>query len=182
MGKKIIIGLTGEMGSGKDTFCNYVKENYKDVFILRFSDALTEILRIFFDSIKREDQQWLSSALRGRFGGDILVKALVKKVKSIEKGIIILNGVRRPADFEALRKIGGKLVYITADPEKRWERVKVRKEKADDDVSFEKFLELDKAEAESQISVIGSEADFKIENNGSKELFFKEIKKNLRLR
>jgi dephospho-CoA kinase len=176
MAKKII-GLTGEMGAGKDAFCEYVKDNYKNVYFLRFSDALTETLKIFFDKIKREDQQWLSLALREKFGSDILVRALIKKAKSIEEGIVILNGVRKQAEVDAIEENGGKIIYITADEKKRWERVVIRKEKADDDVSFEKFLELSKAEAEQQIPVIGAEADFKIENNGTKEEFYAEIKK-----
>jgi len=174
---KKIIGIVGEMGSGKDTFCEYVKENYQNVHFLRFSDGLTSALKIFFDDIKREDQQWLSSVLRERFGQDILVKALIKKVNSIDDGIIILNGVRRPDDFAGLREIGGKLIYITADIKKRWERVVLRKEKADDDVPFEKFVELGEAEAEQLIGTIGEKADFRINNDGSKEELFLQIKK-----
>ncbi len=174
---KKIIGIIGEMGSGKDTLCDYLKENFKNIHFLKFSDALTDILKIFFAEIKRDDQQWLSSVLRERFGGDILVKALVKKIEGISDGMIILNGVRRPDDFKALKSIGGKLIYVTAEPKIRWERVKIRGEKADDDVSLEKFIEMGKAEAESLITVIGSEADFKIENNETKESFFQEIKK-----
>jgi dephospho-CoA kinase len=172
---KKIIGIIGEMGSGKDTFSEYVKKNYDNVFVLRFSDALTEALKIFFDEVKREDLQWLSTQLREKFGQDILVKALIKKIKNINDGIIILNGVRRPDDFKALKEFGGKLVYIIADLKKRWERVIMRKEKADDDVSFEKFLEMGKAEAESLITKIAKEADFKIENNGSKEDLYQNI-------
>ena len=96
---KKIIGLIGEMGSGKDTFSEYLKEINENVFVLRFSDALTEVLKIFFSEVKREDQQWLSSGLRERFGQDILIKALIKKIEKIENGFIILNGVRRPDDF-----------------------------------------------------------------------------------
>ncbi|MCX6723733.1 MAG: AAA family ATPase [Candidatus Staskawiczbacteria bacterium] len=178
---KKIIGLTGEIGSGKDTFCGYVKENYKNVFVLRFSDALTDVLKIFFDSVKREDQQWLSPLLKQRFGEDILVRALTKKANSIGDGIIILNGVRAGAEAKAIRDAGGKIVYVTADQKTRWERVKTRGEKADDDVPFEKFLELEKAETEIQISKIGKQADYKLENNGSKEDFYKEIKKAIDL-
>ena len=173
---KKIIGLVGEMGSGKDTFCDYVKAHYQNVYFMRFSDALTDILKIFFDDVKREDQQWISSALRERFGGDILVKALVKKIEKISDGIVILNGVRRPDDFKALKSIGGKLIYITADPKIRWERMKIRGEKADDDVTFEQFIEMGKAEAESLITTIGAEADFRIDNNGSKEQLQEQIK------
>lgn len=174
---KKIIGLVGEMGAGKDTFCDYVKENYKDVYFLRFSDALTEVLKIFFSDIKREDQQWLSQSLRERFGQDILIKALVKKIDAIKDGIVILNGVRRFGDLESAKSIGAKVIYITADEKKRWERVIVRGEKADDDVPFEKFQEMGRAEAEQQITEVGKSADYKIENNGTKEYLYKEIGK-----
>lgn len=174
---KKIIGLIGEMGAGKDTFCDFIKENYQNVYFLKFSDALSDILKMFFNDVKREDQQWLSSTLREKFGQDILVKALVKKIDGITEGIIILNGVRRPDDFKALKSIGGKLIYVTTEQKLRWERVKVRGEKADDDVPFEKFVEMGKAEAESMITVIGADADIKIENNGTKEDLHMEIKK-----
>ncbi len=178
---KKLIGLTGEMGSGKDTFCEYIKQNYPNVFVYRFSDALTEILRMFFNSVKREDQQWLGETLRNRFGKDILLKALIKKANKVEEGIVILNGVRKEGEVTAIRENGGKIIYITADQKLRWERVRIRKEKADDDVPFEKFVEMGKAEAELQIPVVGQMADFKIENNGSKELFYQEIKKIIKI-
>jgi len=176
MAKKII-GLVGEMGAGKDTFCDYIKENYPNVYFLKFSDALTDILKMFFDSVKREDQQWLSLALREKFGQDILLKALIKKIDGIKEGIIILNGVRRPGDLDAVRIIGGKVIYLTADEKLRWERVKTRGEKSDDDVPFEKFVEMGKAEAESKITEVGQQADIKIDNNGSKDNLYQEIKK-----
>lgn len=174
---KKLIGLTGEIGSGKDTFCEYVKKKYPNVFVFRFSDALTEILKIFFDSVKREDQQWLGEKLRDRFGKDVLLKALIKKANGIAKGIIILNGVRKEGEAKTIRENNGKIIYITADEKIRWERVKIRKEKSDDDVPFEKFVEMGKAEAELQIPEVGKIADFKIKNNDSKELFKQEAKK-----
>src|SRR3989344_3808493 len=176
MAKKLI-GLTGEIGAGKDTFCEYVKKNYDNVFVFRFSDALTDVLKIFFDAVKREDQQWLGLVLRERFGKDILVRALIKKANSINDGIIILNGVRKDGEVNAIKEIGGKIIYITAEQKTRWERVKIRGEKADDDVPFEKFLEMGNAEAELQIPDIGKAADFKIENNDSKEEFYQKVKK-----
>ena len=173
---KKIIGIAGEIGSGKDTICEYLKENYPNVFVIRFSDVLTEILKLFFDDIKREDQQWLGEILRERFGKDILFKAILRKADKIDEGIIVLNGVRKEGETKTIKENGGKIVYITADQKLRWERVRIRKEKADDDVPFEKFVEMGKAEAELQITTVGAMADFKLENNGSKEEFYKKVK------
>jgi dephospho-CoA kinase len=177
MQKKILLGLTGEIGSGKDTFCNYLKENYKNVVVFRFSDALSDVIKMFFDSVKREDQQWLGALLKEKFGSDILVRALIKKANAVGEGIVILNGIRAEGEEKKIKENGGKIIYITADQKIRWERVKIRGEKADDNVPYEKFLEMAKASAELQIQGIGQRADFKIENNGSKESFHQEIKK-----
>ncbi len=174
---KIIIGLTGETGAGKDEFCGYLKKSYKNVFCFRFSQPLTEALGIFFDRVKKEDQQWLASCLRERFGNNILGLAVKRKIENIKKGIIILNGVRAPEELRMIKKLGGKIIYITAESKIRWQRIGKRGEKKDDKIPYKKFLQMEKAKTEILISKIGQKADFKIENNGSKKHFYQEIKK-----
>ncbi len=54
---KIIIGLTGEMGAGKDTFCKHIeKASQEPVFCFKFSNPLSEVLKVFFNEVSREDQ------------------------------------------------------------------------------------------------------------------------------
>ncbi|KPJ57264.1 hypothetical protein AMJ49_01525 [Parcubacteria bacterium DG_74_2] len=174
---KKIIGLVGETGSGKDAFCRYIKKTVKKpVFCFRFSGPLSETLKIFFDEIKKEDQQWLGIVLRQRFGKDILAKAIAKKIKNIKKGIIILNGIRYWEEYKTIKNLGGKIIYITALSKTRWERLRKRKEKKDDPVFYRKFLKLEKAKTEILIPKIGQKADFKIENNGTFTSFYKEIR------
>ena len=187
---KVIIGLIGETGSGKDTFCDYIKKTVKQpVFYFRFSDTLSEILMILFGEVKKEDQQWLGKVLREQYGNDILAKAMAQKIKNIEEGIIttksiyraepviILNGIRYWEEFEMVQKLGGKNLYITADQKIRWQRINKRGEKIDDSSSYDKFLEKERAETEILVPEIGKKADFKIENNGSRDDFYKEVDK-----
>jgi dephospho-CoA kinase len=174
---KKIIGLVGETGSGKDTFCDYLRKNYKNVFCFRFSDPLSEILRIFFNEVKKEDQQWLAPILRKRFGNNILGEAIKRKIKNIKKGIIILNGIRTWEDFKMIKDLGGKTVYITADQKIRWQRLQSRGEKKDDKIPYQKFLKMEKAKTEILIPKIGKIADFQIENNGSKQNLNQEIRR-----
>ena len=176
MPRKIIIGLIGETGSGKDTFCDFIKKTVKEpVFCFRFSDPLSEILMILFSEVKKEDQQWLGKILREKYGNDILAKAMTKKIEKIENGILILNGIRYWEEFEMVKKLGGKNLYITTDQKIRWQRINKRGEKTDDFSSYEKFLEKEKAKTEILIPEIGKKADFKIENNGSRDDFYKKI-------
>ncbi len=166
MAKKII-ALVGETGSGKDVFCRIVEEKFPSVLSLRFSEALTIALGLFFDEIRKEDQQWLANKLRDRFGEDVLMKAIAKKIETAEKEIVIVNGMRIKEEFDFIKKIGGTVVYITLDSKVRWERIKERGEKKDDNVSYEKFLEVDNGRTERQIKEIGKMADVVIENKES---------------
>ena len=173
---KKIIGLTGEIGAGKDVFCEYVQKTSEvPVFCLKFSNSLSEVLKIFFDEISREDQQWLGIKLRERFGNDILAKAMKKKINGIESGLIILNGIRYMDEFDMIKSVGGSIVYVTADSKIRWERLQSREEKTDDQASYDKFLELSKAATELTISKIGEKADYIIDNNGSLEDCYRQI-------
>jgi len=174
-----IIGLVGETGSGKDTFCQYLRKKNKNVFVFRFSQPLTEVLRIFFDEVKKEDQQWLATVLRDRFGNNILGEAIKKKIENLKKGIIILNGIRAWEEYKMIKKIGGKVIYITAESKIRWQRIRKRGEKQDDRISYQKFLKLEKVKTEILIPKIAKKADFKIENNGSKPDFYRKCKKIL---
>jgi len=59
----------------------------------------------------------------------------------------------------------------------RWQRIQNRGEKKDDKVSYQKFLKMEKAASEILIPKIGKKADYKIKNDGSKQNFYKELRK-----
>ena len=172
---KKIIAVVGKTGSGKDFFSNYIKDEFESVDSFRFSQPLTEALGFFFDKIKKEDQQWLSSALRDNYGEDILAKAIIKKIEKSEKEIIILNGARVEEDVDMVKSINGKVIFIDCEAYKRWERIKGRGEKEDDNISFDKFSEMDQNRTEKQIENLKKESDFIIDNNGTVNDFKKEI-------
>ncbi len=164
-----VLGILGKPGAGKDTFCDFFEENHSSVEVIKFSDSLTQALEIFIDEVKREDQQWLVNGLRDRFGEDILARAVEKRIKNTDAEFVLLNGVRVQDDFKMVKRVGGFLVYVRTKPKLRWKRMKERGEKKDDNVSFEKFLELDEGRSEREIEKIGKEADLVIDNNKSKD-------------
>ncbi len=172
--KKIIIGLVGETGSGKDTVAKYLKEKY-DAKLMRFKDPMEETLSIFFEKPSKEDYQWFFKSLHERFGEDILCKGLRRKIDESEADLIVVNGLRMPCDYDFIKDYpDASILYVTADQKMRWQRVSVRGEKSDDDISFEKFQGLDKHETEIHIQEIGKKADYIIKNEKDLEYLLSE--------
>jgi len=171
--RKVVIGLVGETGSGKDTIANYLQEKY-GVWLMRFADPLKDTLKIYFDQFSKDDQQWLAMAFRKRFGNDILGRALKQKVENAE-GLISINGLRMPEDYDFVRSFSPSvIIYVTADQKLRWERTSSRGEKTDDKMDFAYFQELEKAETEVHIPEIGAKADFTIRNEKDLEHLLSE--------
>ena len=176
--EKIILGLVGEVASGKGTIYNYLSKKY-NVGYHRFSTILRDILDRLHKEISRETMQKLSTALRESFEQDILSKVIAKDVKNDQHKIIIVDGVRRFDDIKYLKNIDGfKLIYITADIKKRYERVIKRSENFGDETkTFDDFKKENKQESEIEIVKVGEKADITIDNNSDFEELYKQVEK-----
>lgn len=181
---KTYIGLVGEKLSGKETFTKALREFMgPDVIIekLRFSDIIADMLDILGLPKTRENMQKLPILLMGGFGADVITNAMKIRLEKSNANIIVLDGIRRFTDAKMLRKLPSSfLIYITASPEVRFQRVKSRNEKiGESSISLERFLEQEKAEIEREIPLIGKTADYTIENNSSLAEFKEKVRKTL---
>jgi dephospho-CoA kinase len=81
------------------------------------------------------------------------------------------------ADIVYLKKLPGfKLIFIDADIEKRYQRIILRKENADDtNKTFEQFKKDHELETELQIADLKKVSDIVIDNNGDFEDLYKQI-------
>ncbi|MFO7807523.1 MAG: AAA family ATPase [Candidatus Moraniibacteriota bacterium] len=175
--KKTIIGLVGEVGSGKDTVGEYLEKEYGAKQV-RFADPIKETLSIYFDKLSREDQQWLFLAFQERFGGDILSRAIRKKIEEDPASIIVVNGLRMPPDYDFIRGFeNNHILYVTASQETRWKRSSKRDEKSDDNGDFQHFQKIDKKPTEIHVPEIGAKADYTIENEKDLEYLLGETDK-----
>lgn len=162
--KRMVIGLVGETGSGKDTVARYLKTRY-GAHLLRFADPIKETLSLYFERFSKDDQQWLAMLLKERFGKDILGKALRPHIDAAE-GLVSINGLRFPEDFDFVKTFSPSFVlYVTAPQKLRWERAHMRGEKSDDQEDFDYFQKLELVPTEIHIPEIGAQADFTIVND-----------------
>lgn len=176
--KKLIIGLAGEMASGKGTITDYIVKNYSGKNF-RFSTILRDILNRLYLEETRENLQKLSTVLRDNFGQDVLSSAIAREAKNSEDKILVMDGVRRLSDIKFLKDFPGfKLVYIEADVEKRFQRISARGENIDDNTkTFEQFKKELEQESETQIRGLKDHADYIIDNNGLLRELYAQIDK-----
>jgi dCMP deaminase len=170
----MILGLTGENCSGKDTLAEYLQK--KGFHHLSLSDVIRDALASEGKPLTRENLVAAGNALRSKFGSGVLAQRLVA---SIEKGKhYTVVSIRNPAEVEELRKLPDfKLVYISADKHVRFSRMKARGRDGDPR-TFDAFTRLESAEAANkdpamqQLQLVIKLADRVLENNGDLKTFF----------
>lgn len=194
---KLVIGLVGEKGSGKQTFVNFLKEiassslgkstrlssprndgvgglNIRQV---RFSDILAETLLIWDIPISRVNLQKLAIMMNTTFGETALANAAKFSIEGDLADVLIFDGIRREAELKLVKGMKNQvLIYITADQKLRYQRLKKRSEKVGETgLTYEQFLAEEKSKAEENIPFLGKKADQKLENNGTLAEFKTQI-------
>ena len=173
-----VLGLVGEKGSGKQTFVNFFKSLHPDLQIrqVRFSDILAQTLMIWDLPVTRPNLQKLAIIMNDSFGSMALANAAKFSFEGDFPDVIILDGIRRKEEFKLLKELKGTLIYITADQNLRYQRLKSRSEKVGEaGLTFEQFLKEEDSKTESEISKISKKADQKLENNSTLEEFKEKI-------
>lgn len=173
---KVIIGLTGEMASGKTTVASYLQKKY-GATVYRFSDILRDTLKRLHKESERKNLQEISTMFRTVFGEDALAKAVAEDVRESNSKIVAVDGVRRLGDIEHLKKIDGfNLMYLDADLEICHQRIAKRNENTDDlGKTLAEFKKDRQREAEQQIRDLKEFADFTIDNNGTLRELYSQI-------
>lgn len=174
--EKIILGLVGEISSGKGTITKYLTDKY-DASSYRFSTMLRDILDRLYMEQSRENMQKLSTMLRENFGEDALAKVMSEDAKKDDNKIIVIDGVRRLGDIKYLSQLPEfKLVFIKADIKKRYERIIKRQENPDEkNKTFEEFEKDHQGEADAKIKDLENHADVVINNDGDLEELHKQV-------
>jgi dephospho-CoA kinase len=174
-----VIGLSGTNGSGKDTVGHMLAERHKYLFI-----SVTELLR---DEVRRrglpivrENLRMVSAEWRREFGLGVLVDRAVDayKQQADKYAGVVMASLRNPGESTRLHELGGILVWVDADPQVRYQRVRGagRGRDGEDDKTFEQFLAEEQAEmhkpadgddASLDISAVKEAVDVTLVNNGS---------------
>ena len=173
-----ILGLVGQIASGKGSVSDYLRKKYKAKFY-HFSTPLRQILRTLKQEETRENIAKLSQVLRRNFGQDLLAKIITADIQNDRNKIIVVDSVRRMQDIKYLKDLPEfKLVYIKVGIKTRYQRLIERNENKDDKTkTYKQFIIDNKRTAEREITSIGKKAKYAINNEESLEELHKQIDK-----
>ena len=171
----IIIGITGTIGAGKGTIVDYLisKKGFKHFSAREL--IVEEILKRGLDN-NRDNMVFVANDLRSKYGSGYVADELYRRAY-ISGDNCVIESIRTVGEINSLKDKGSFiLLAVDAEPRTRFERILDRKS-VTDNVSFDKFLEDEKREMESDdpnkqnLKQCIDMADFVIDNNGTlKEL------------
>lgn len=173
---KLILGITGEMGSGKGTIAKHVNLEHKGS-VHKFSTILRDVLDRLYLEQSRDNMQALSTIIRKTYGEDILAKGMYHDAQNDEHELVIVDGVRRMSDITFLKELPHfKLIYVDADIQNRYERIVKRGENPDDaKKTFAEFQKAHEDESEIQIRDLKNYANYIVNNDGVYADLYKQV-------
>lgn len=146
----MIIGITGETGSGKDTVAGYLVEY--GFLHYSLSDVIREKLREQGKPLDREHAIAMGNALREKHGDSVLAMEILKKIETGKDYVV--TSIRHPAEIGALKQHPEfVLVKINTPQRLRYERWRQRQDASQpiEHLTFADFQALDAREYEGGI-------------------------------
>jgi dephospho-CoA kinase len=177
-----IIGIGGTNGSGKDTIGQMLAERHGWMFI-SITDILRDELKTRGKSIERHNLRSLSKEWNEKHGPGVMTNMAVEQFEKSNKKYngLVLASLRREGEAARVHELGGKVVWVDADPKIRYERISGRGRGAEDAKTFKQFLEEEEVEMHNQgdkhavgMAAVRDIADIMLTNNGNDIEAFKD--------
>ena len=142
----IVIGITGTLGAGKGTIVDYLKNTGFAHYSVR--GFLLEEIRKKGMPENRDSMVVVANGLRAEHSPSYITDQLYLQALTHGKDAVI-ESIRTPGEIDSLRQKGNFYLFaVDADPETRFDRIKMRKSETDN-IDFKTFLENEKREMSS---------------------------------
>lgn len=177
-----VIGLTGTMGSGKNTVKQILLRKF-NCYHVTLSDVILGEIEKKRGTFNRTTLQNMGNEMRKKYGNHILTLIAIEYL-SRDKEMIVVDGIRNPGEVEYLKKKFGKdfaLMAVDAPTETRFQRIKSRNDPKDPK-TLDEFNETDRRDKGKGQPPHGQHveecvrmADFTITNNGTPNDLEKQV-------
>lgn len=174
-----VLGITGRRGAGKDTTAQYLSKKYGFNTLNFTDDVLAPMLRSMGKRVTRKNLIELAMDMRETFNSKAVLAAFLCE-RIGRDGYWVISGVRFPEEVRYFKsELGGKfkLISVECSAKKRYERLKKRGTKGEGKMSYTEFLRIEEKPTEKEIGKVMRMANFKLDNNKSKNDLYRQIDK-----
>ena len=199
----MIIGICGFIGGGKDTVADYLvnfHEFRRESFANTLKDAVAAVFgwdRIMLEGRTKEAREWReqpdqwwsdrlgqqitprwilqywgTEVCRKGFHDDIWIASVENKLRKSGDNVVI-SDCRFPNEIASIKSAGGKIVWVQRGILPHWYDIAVKANRGENNAIT--WLEKEKIHA-SEWAWIGSNFDYKLDNNGSIDNLYNQIK------
>ena len=112
--KKIVIGIAGNIGAGKGTVTEYLKEKYQ-AKQMRYSKILADILERLYLEYNRDNLDTIAEGLRNMFGEDILSRVLEQDIQEQDVELVVFDGIRKKEELDYFKEKSDNFVFVFVD-------------------------------------------------------------------
>ena|SRR3989442_3036574 len=173
-GERLVVGITGRIGSGKTTVGRYLESRYGFQY-LRYSEVLAEWLAKDPES-KAHLQKVGWEVMAGGMQAE-LNRRLIARIKP--DADVAVDGLRHPLDYTTLSNsflASFRLLFIDSPPRLRFERLNQKAKYAD----FTSFAAADSHSVEQHIDSLRAEATLVIHNEDSLQELYATVDESIR--
>lgn len=159
--KRLILGITGQMGAGKTSAGRYLKEKLSFEYV-RYSQVLKDWKAE--GKTPKEKLQAIGWVVMSGGKQAELNARLISRIGT--KGDYVVDGLRHPIDYKSLASTFGqqfRLLYLESSSELRWKRLQTPTRFP----TFADFQDADQHLVEQQIVKLKPKADAVISNDGT---------------
>ena len=157
---RLLIGITGNMGSGKSLAAEYLSGKYQ-CKKLRLSGKMREIAMSLEIEPSRDFLQGIGKFMR-EFDDDVWVRYIYNKVRLSESPIVI-DDIRRENEINYLEPLGFKFIRIDTKSDIRRSRIESRGDGKITDADWNRW-----STHLTENQVMKLKVDYHLENNGTK--------------
>ena len=176
---KPIIGLSGTFASGKDTLADYLVERCNFMH-LSTGDLVREEAMRLRGSVERPVLFEVANQLRREKGAGVIIQiALERFAAAPQYDGIVISGIRSIGEVEAVHAAGGRMVFVDAPVEVRYNRMASRQRDKESLLSLEEFRAGEEKESHvdpsdktiQNLPAMKEMADIRLDNSGELQTF-----------
>jgi hypothetical protein len=201
----MIIGVCGFIGSGKDTVADYLvnfHEFRRESFATTLKDAVSAVFgwdRTMLEGRTKEAREWReqvdpwwaerlsmptltprwvlqywgTEVCRRGFHDDIWIASLENKLRN-SKDNVVISDCRFPNEVSSIKKAGGQVIRVVRGQEPVW--LRVAQQACHNDQKSELLMKEEFKIHASEWAWLGTEFDHVVDNNGTIDQLYSQIK------